>query len=68
MKYWTPQTIAFLFLVAVVGTILLMIEIGILKRSTPADVEASRNLLSENINLVLGLIAGFIAGKNQINK
>ncbi len=61
---WTPQTIAFLFLVFVIGFIMCAIEAGVLYRSDKSDVEASRQLLSENINLIIGIIAGFLAGKN----
>ena len=60
----TPQQMAFLYMVFIVGFILLLIEIGVLYRSDKTDVQESRQLLSENLNLVLGLIAGFLAGKN----
>lgn len=61
---WTPQTIAFLFMVSVVGTIMLMIEYGVLTRSSQSDVADSRQLLAQNLNLVLGMISGFLIGKS----
>ncbi len=65
MNHWTPQSIACLLLVVTVCGILVMIEVGIFLRSSSGDVAESRTLLSGTIQLVIGLIAGFVLGKKR---
>ena len=65
---WTPQKICGMFLVAVIGTIFIMCELGILYRSNQGDVAESRALLDGNLKLVIGMLTGFLLGRNQMSK
>ncbi len=67
MKHWTPQTVCMTVVIFTVCSILLMIQIGVLRRSELGDVEASRNLLDGNLKLIIGALLGYLTGSN-VNK
>ena len=68
MNKWTPQNICAMFLVLVIGIIFIMVECGILYRSEHGDVQESRQLLDGNIKLIIGMLTGFLIGRNVHNK